>query len=256
MGYGDEIMATGIARHRHPGKRVAFGDGNRIIWGPNSREIFLNNPNIVHPGDEGEAGVVWEKYYKRERQYFTRIRPHGGFDWNPAFRALPGEFYFSSHEIENAKIYKSGFVLIEPNVKAQYPNKKWPAERYADVASRLVDYGFPILQFRTGPEVLPDSQIVHAASFRKAAAILSRAALFIGGEGGLHHAARALDIPAVVIFGGFISPSITGYPEHKNFFTGNDYGCGNVDRCDHCRACMDRITVEEVTQAALEEIRD
>jgi hypothetical protein len=35
MGYGDELMATGMARGAAArGKRVAFGDGQRIICGP------------------------------------------------------------------------------------------------------------------------------------------------------------------------------------------------------------------------------
>jgi hypothetical protein len=66
----------------------------------------------------------------------------------------------------------------------------------------------------------------------------------------LHHAAAALGVPAVVIFGGFISPAVTGYAAHANIFTGDDLGCGNINPCPHCRAAMERISVDQVYGAA------
>ena len=47
---------------------------------------------------------------------------------------------------------------------------------------------------------------------------MSKTHLFVGTHGGLSHAAAALNLKAVVIFGGFIDPKILGYKMHKNMF--------------------------------------
>ena len=51
----------------------------------------------------------------------------------------------------------------------------------------------------------------------------------------------------VVIFGGFISPEITGYDFHTNLFTGGE-ACGSRYSCKHCKAAMEAIEVDEVVE--------
>ena len=43
--------------------------------------------------------------------------------------------------------------------------------------------------------------------------------LFLGHEGGFAHAAAALSKPAVVIYGGWIPPEVTGYEFHENIYS-------------------------------------
>ena len=69
--------------------------------------------------------------------------------------------------------------------------------------------------------------------------------LFIGTEGGMHHAAAATSRKAVVIFGGHISPKITGYDFHTNLYVDIEGSpCGNKNICNHCKKCMDSISSE------------
>lgn len=91
---------------------------------------------------------------------------------------------------------------------------------------------------------------IRTATFRQACGALSGAKLYIGPEGGLHHAAAALGIPAVVIFGGFIHPRTTGYDLHTNLFVG-DEPCGSTNYCVHCVDAMASISVDEVFSAAI-----
>ena len=94
---------------------------------------------------------------------------------------------------------------------------------------------------------IPDVTNIHNISFRSACAVLSKTDLFIGTEGGMHHAAAALNKKAVVIFGGFIDPSITGYNFHKNIYIKNlNSPCGSKYQCEHCKKCMDLITVDMI----------
>ena len=85
-----------------------------------------------------------------------------------------------------------------------------------------------------------------------ACAILEHAALYIGNEGGLHHAPAALGVPAVVIFGGYITPWNTGYDGHINLYADHPLSpCGERLPCDHCRVCMASIKPAAVAEAAL-----
>ena len=84
--------------------------------------------------------------------------------------------------------------------------------------------------------------------------VLSRARSALIPEGGLHHGAAALGVPAVVLFGGFIPPAVTGYADHANF-TGGATACGSLNKCLHCRDALEKITVEEVYNAVVEQGR-
>lgn len=176
-------------------------------------------------------------------------RWEGRWVWNPGFKAIPGEIYLTEQE-RGWAAQNDADIIVEPNVKYQSPNKQWPVDRYQKVVDSLCAAGFNVAQFATGKHLLRGARVIDAPSFRAACAVLERAQLFIGPEGGLHHAAAAVNTDAVVIFGGFIGPLVTGYDSHINLFTGTDRGCGNNMPCAHCKICMDRITVEKVLESA------
>ena len=70
----------------------------------------------------------------------------------------------------------------------------------------------------------------------------------------MHHAAAATNKQAVVIFGGHISPQITGYNFHKNLYANIEKSpCGEKNRCKHCEKSMSLITTEMVMEG-IEEI--
>lgn len=250
MGYGDELMGSGVARGAAArGKRIAFGDGKRIIWHAIARDIYRNNPNVAPPGSEGDADIEWVRHYPGARLYhtgFTRERWHYS-DW----RATPGELFFDEGELAWAQAQPSGLVVIEPNVKGSAPNKQWPVYRYSEVARALAAAGFEVAQFATGDHVLPGVKTIHAPTFRHAVALLARARLYVGPEGGLHHGAAAVGIPAVVIFGGFTHPRNTGYDGHVNIFIG-EKPCGSRHPCGHCHHAMMAILSDRVFQSAME----
>lgn len=250
MGYGDDLMATGMARGaRARGKRIAFGDGKKIIFGPWSEPMFRHNPNIARPGDEGADDLEWIAHYKGHRLYNRAANRR--WIWNYGFRAIPGEVFFSEAEQAMAASIEPGFVLIEPNVprqKSVAANKDWGFRRYKAVAAILKRSGIRVRQFAFGDRRLP-VETIRTQSFRDALAVLSRAALYIGPEGGLHHGAAAVGIPAVVMFGGFIPPTVTGYDTHINL-TGGASACGSLLRCEHCAEAMRSISVEKVVDSA------
>jgi Glycosyltransferase family 9 (heptosyltransferase) len=249
VGYGDDILGSGLARGLClRGKRAAFGDGKHIIWGPWSEEIFRHNPHVARPGDERANDIEWIGFYKGKRLYNKLDKTGTRWNWNYDFKAAPGELFFDRGEIEYAERAGQFFVVIEPNVpwhKSVAPNKDWGFARYQQVANRLLLAGHDVVQFSHGRDRLRGVRVVKTPTFRHALAVLNRASTAVLPEGGLHHGAAALGIPAVVIFGGFIPPQVTGYAMHINL-NGNADACGSLQRCQHCRDALDRITVDEV----------
>ncbi len=253
MGIGDQLIATGLARGaRERGKRIAFGDGQRIIWDINSESIFRGNPNIAAPGSERAGDIEWKRYFKGARGY-NRQAP-GRWIWNMDWRCVPGEIFLNQSEIAAGKRIGERFILIEPNVpphKTATHNKQWPIERFQVVADELLGQGLRVVQpiYQNARYRLDHVQKVETKSFRDTLAIMTNAAIYIGPEGGLHHGAAAVGKPAVVLFGGFIPPQVTGYAMHTNL-TGGAQACGSLSPCQHCQTALMAITVDHVLDAA------
>ncbi len=256
MGIGDQVLATGMARGAADrGKRIAFGDGRKIRWDKNSRDIFRKNKNIAIPGTETQSDVEWIPFYTGNRLYNTQ--GPGRWNWNYDFRPTPGEIVFEREEIEFSKRIKPGFILIEPNVpwyKTVASNKDWGKAKYQAVAKELQSRGHEVAQFSFGQVRLSGVRVVQVSSFREAAIALTRSKMAILPEGGLHHGAAAVGTRAVVLFGGFIPPVVTGYPSHTNL-NGGFEACGSLNPCKHCKAAMEAISVETVVTAAEEILR-
>lgn len=254
MGYGDEVMATGLAKVvAKRGKRAAFGDGKQIVFSKWSTEVFKNNPNIIRPGEENAPDVEWVAHYKGHRLYNALSRDRRRWIWNSDFKAVPGEFYFDDMELAHGRSAGKGFIIIEPNLplKAVKPNKEWGFTKYVKVAFELLAAGYDVAQFTYGRLRLPGVKQIHSKTYREAVAFLSQAALFIGPEGGLHHAAAAVGVPGVVIFGGFIPASLTGYDIHINLTGNSQEACGSLTRCRHCRVALNSISPETVIEASI-----
>ncbi len=257
MGLGDQLMGTGMAKGAAArGKRIAFGDGKTIIWDHNSEQIFRGNPNIAPPGSERD--IEWIPFYRGNRLY---NRDNGRqWIWNMDFRPIPGEVYWTDQELEFSEQQGSGYIVVECNIptwKASAHNKAWPTSHYERVARRLRESGYDVRQLapKGARHLLSRATHVRSNTFRHALAILRNAALYIGPEGGLHHGAAAVGIPAVVLFGGFIPPQVTGYDTHTNLTGGATVFCGSFGRCAHCRAAMMKITPDDVVSAAMEYLK-
>lgn len=100
------------------------------------------------------------------------------------------------------------FAIINPG--AGWGAKRWPAERYGQVALALAESGIrSILNYGPGEESLAETAQVASrgtalawqCSLSQLIALSRRAALFIGGDTGPLHLAAALGIPVVAIFG-------------------------------------------------------
>jgi len=259
MGYGDELMASGMARgSRAMGRLIAFGDRKEIRWSHWAHQIFINNPNVAWPGKKPDLPLLWVPHYKGLRMY--NHQGNGRWIWHYGFRPTPGEMFFTDEELlwaekKTRDVGGPGFIVIEPNVpvhKSVAPNKQWPLGRFQEVAHKLgkgralVQIAYEGMRYKLG-----EAQQIKSPSFRHGLALMANAKLFVGPEGGLHHGAAAVGVRAVVIFGGFIPPEITGYDSHINLAAGGK-ACGMWTRCQHCVDALEAIPVSRVFDAAME----
>lgn len=125
------------------------------------------------------------------------------------------------------------FVVIEPNVCAKANrNKRWPWSRWQALVRMM-----PTVRFAqvgpAGTRTLDGAAHVETPTYVEACGVLAHTDAYVGWEGGLHHAAAALGVPAVVLFPGFSSVEATGYEDHRNV-AGPGPACGRWAPCDHC----------------------
>ena len=244
MGLGDEIMAAGAARRRQVAgdpRPVAILDRHaRPRW----HGLWEGNPRIARP-EEVARGLDVQTIVNGPgcRPYIdygrTTAMRWAYTDW----RAAPGELY----DIERAKPQE--YVIVEPHVKATASsNKDWGWGSWQALVNRLdlnwVQLGPP----RT--RILEGVTHIETPTFLDACRVLSGTRAAVLPEGGLHHAAAALGVAAVVIFGGMTSPANTGYEAHVDLFEsmGGASPCGMRLPCAHCARAMATIRPEIVAR--------
>ena len=241
MGIGDEIMCTGHVREMfaRDQRKVRLDYGKRI-WS----EIFENNHKIAGLDEVGDFQVY--------RARVNGLRPYASvktttqWTWRDDYKPPVGEIFFERYEIRWAERLQPN-IVIEPNTKKlASPNKDWGWERWQELVRLINQGGLGATQLGPmGTKRISGAEFIETRTFRHAAAALARAKAAVLPEGGLHHAAAAVGVRSVVIYGGYISPQQTGYDMHVNLFTGGA-PCGWRTKCRHCVDAMAKIEPAEV----------
>jgi len=241
-------MATAHARREYKGNKIAIGTvDRRWYWSP----IFDNNPIIATPTEiRGRTKVDWIVNASGCRPYINYdvmekpIKTAPRFYYNEIGPLDPGEIYFTNDE--KPQILTGRYIVIEPNIKENSvsPNKQWGIDKFQSVVNALPHVRF--VQPKYGMPILDSVEPIETKSFRDACRLIRDSIGYLGNEGGLHHAAAAVCTPAIVIFGGYHSPKVTGYAEHINLSIGDP--CGIRAPCEHCKEVMESITVEMVCE--------
>lgn len=246
MGLGDEIMALGRAeRHfEKTGERVSICAAGGY---PRDHEAWHGNPAWIHEGGHKIIDGASVRPY--------HVGPLSGRGiWVLDHKPRAGKIYLTKAERDFAKetlaalgLDEKGFAIVAPTIKDKASvNKDWGIENW----QRVID-GLPIPVFQLVPDekeqVIKGAQKIVTRTFRQAAAIIAKAKLVMCNEGGSHHMAASMGTPAVVIFGAFIPPSVTGYDIHRNIAVDTPEGyCGNFGECKHCNKAMASITPDMV----------
>lgn len=247
MGWGDELMVTGHARvlQQADPRRV-----RPVYERPRDHEAWQNNPRIAGKHERGD----FQEYVARVdglRPYMVAKRDDR-YAWKP-YQPPVGELFFSEKELAFGARF-AGRIVIEPSLKGgASPNKDWGWERWQELATLMVAHGLQPTQ--VGPaetRLLRGVEFVHTNSMRYAAAVLAGARAAVLPEGGLHHVAAAVGCAAVVLYGGFITPAVTGYAGQVGLFhatSEHPLGCGWRRSCRHCADAMAQFPPAKVHEA-------
>jgi len=135
-------------------------------------------------------------------------------------------------------------------------NKEWGAGRMQQVVHALRDeFTFVQLGAPSDPKLDGCIDLRGRTTLRHTASIVASSMLSVVQVGFLMHLTRAVDRPAVVIYGGREHPWQTGYSCNTNLYTDLPCApCWRWNRCDNPieRECMQRIAVDDVVQAIRE----
>lgn len=158
----------------------------------------------------------------------------------------------------------SPFALLAPT--SRWPGKQWPADRFTELARRLLGRGVPALVIvGTGDERGQISPLLEWARHEPRAidlvgettiarlmALTARASLVVANDSAALHMGVGFDRPLITLFG----PTRVGRVGPYRRAHGVIQHTRPTDRFDHKnpaigRAMMERITVEEVVEACL-----
>jgi len=145
-------------------------------------ELFSGRPSVAIEEPQFALAVS----ASRQAEAFTLLRQHGSRGEGPLVILCPGSI----------------------NSRA----KRWPAERYAQLADRLIENGFAVALIGSPGEVDVSEQVLHnmrrqpivltgETTVAEAAAIISIADLLITNDTGPAHIGAAVSTPTLVIFG-------------------------------------------------------
>lgn len=244
MGIGDEIMVAGEVK-----KRVARGEATRFrILDVNPRkppvrwhDVWEGNPLIARMGEPYDGSYL---NCPGHREYIAD-KTLRAWKWKP-YGPTPADLYFQPYELNVAREHEGkGIIVIQTEIKdTASPNKRWPRANWQTLVELYPQYKW--VQIGTDlNSILRGVEFVPTLTFKQACAMLKVARAAVLQEGGLHHAAAALGTPSVVIFGGFISPLVTGYAAQRSLFVEDPkyrLGCGSRVPCVHCEMAMKTFT--------------
>lgn len=148
-----------------------------------------------------------------------------------------------------------GFVVIEPHSNERWFGdlRAWPLDRWQRVVDWIRKHNLPVVQIgESGRPILTGAvDLTGRVSFRKAVLLMKRARLFFGQEGGLMHAANAVDVPSVIVWGGLTLPEFASYQKHTVLWTHVDCApCGLRGGCPFEKKCLTTVETDVVISAA------
>ena len=250
MGWGDELIVSGQVRaitDRDASAKVVVRDRNGAV---RKHDMWKNHPSILQEPNSKFTGPIHSIVNGPGIRPYIADKTPRRWVWKE-MTCNRGQIFFSPEE-EAFAARHSPMVVVEPNNKQRAsPNKSWGWVKWNKLCWILKEKGILCVQLgEPDTKLLDGVHLIETRSFREACAVLGRARAAVLPEGGLHHAAAALGVPSVVIFGGYISPKQTGYASQTNLFTG-ETPCGMRIQCPHCAKAMAQITPERVAEELL-----
>ena len=227
--------------------------------GPQShhRLLALGPGRLVAFGCDaaGHPGPAWDPGEHETRRWCRLLAEALHITADPTDLALP---------TPSTPAPAPGAVVVHPG--AAYPSRRWPGDRFADVARALADAGYDVVVTGGRDEVALAALVGRRAGLPRRAVLagqtdllrlcaqVASARLVVCGDTGLSHVATAFGTPSVVLFGP-TPPSRWGPPvdgPHVVVWHGHGVGDPWGDQVD---PALLSVGVDEVMDRALRALR-
>lgn len=258
-GAGDEILAAGQAQrlwNEHHIRVLICDQHGTPRWHP----MWDGSPIIMRPEEATDPHQRLISGPNCRPYIVYPFTPETGWTFNKDFRCRDhiAHLYLTNEErflgLDCLKRY-GPYLLIEPWSK--HPNLRWPMPHWNDLCARISEAlpQYTIVQHTHKDSVnfVADHAVVHRpTTFRETCGLIAHAACYIRGESGLLHAAAALGIPSVAIWGSCMDWEVMGgYPKEVGVGIVRPF-CGFFKACPHCEAAMQGILPEQVLAGLLQ----
>ena len=285
MGLGGDLMFSAAIREikqTYPDKNIylirSFKEKYKIFpfvkfkrWAFSNSPVFLNNPHlsfgkikinsiIIDRSDPNNSYVKEElddQYIWKDTFHVVEIICN---NYGVSPKSIKPDIHFFQVEIDKIIDLLSDvtkpFIVVEPGGKTSYTeNRLWFMDRWQSLVNRLSKI-YSVVQVGDGswPNLRNTFNFNGKLSFRETCLLIGYSSLFVGTDGGLMHAARAVDKKSIILFSGHIGVTTVGYKENINISKSVDCSpCGLKIECPYDKKCMD-ISVEEVYDIVIREI--
>ena len=258
MGWGDYIMTTGVVRrlkNQNPNLQVLIKEpyNNTRQY----KDIFYKNPYItsvdlfnnklpyvkiprVLAGINNELNdkIIWKKervaevgdlHIKKDEKKFAEDSINAIFEhWKNKNKKLPRGIIFLSDTAKRNIILNNKIVNYKHYVNKEWGRNKW--EEFIKITSK--DY--ILVKTTNSKDNTIEGLYSIICDFRTNYAIMEKCDFYIGNEGGLSHLWAITRKRAIVFFGHWIPPHVTGYPFHLNLSKNTNDHCGSLTKCKTC----------------------
>lgn len=258
MGWGDYIMTTGVVRrlkNQNPNLQVLIKEPYNNT--KQYKDIFYKNPYItsvdlfnnklpyvkiprVLAGINNELNdkIIWKKervaevgdlYIKNEEKKFAEDSINAIFEhWKNKNKKLPRGLIFLSDTAKRNIILNNKIVNYE-----HYVNKEWGRNKWKEFI-KITSKDYILVKTTNSKDNTIEGLYSIICDFRTNYAIMEKCDFYIGNEGGLSHLWAITRKRAIVFFGHWIPPHVTGYPFHLNLSKNTNDHCGSLTKCKTC----------------------
>ncbi len=217
--------------------------------------LVLNNPeaNYCKKDTPEKAYHRYDKHIIAQQCEIYGIK-------NPDLRCIlniSSNDLFSVRNYINNVIKTDKFITIEPISKVNYTkNRVYPFDKWQKIVNELSKKTTVV---QVG---LKDSQklenVIDATgkfSFKKTARLIGFSNLFMSSEGGLVHANTCFSTgKSLVIFTGYQSEQMVGYPQNINVNISSHGPCGMKSDCPECKKDAEDHDWQKIVEIAKKEL--
>lgn len=260
-GIGDDLLCTAAIHEwlnrgarriwfftRHPELYSHFDDRVRLVKeDPRLRQLTARIGRPMHPLSYSVYDPATDRDTPPSRHIIADMCARAGLTGKIALRPYlaiaPDEPVAEAPWGEAIVVQSSGLVASVP-----MRTKQWRTEAMQEVVNHFT-LSRPVIQIGAPADPLLRGAIDlrGKTNLRATAVGLSRARLFVGTVGFPMHLARAVECPAVIVYGGRETPELTGYSCNINLVNQPACSpCWQRNRCDFNYTCTASLTPAQV----------